>query len=648
MGTSKAVEHALELGRTGVGMSVWREAYEALKAVESDLPPEGLVYLARAAWWLARPDEAFPASEAAYHGFVAAGDDHAAGRQAVELFRKYGSVGQSAVSAAWRAKAGRHLEGAENCSEEGLVLYLAASESFDAGDWDKGREILERTIDIGERYGDSGLVARARMMQGIIEVEAGNIDRGMGLIGEAAASVTAGDVDPDTAGVVMCNAIATCWDMADFRSAAEWTDNARRWFERNDVPGYPGICRVRRAEIMTLSGDWDGAEAELLQAKEELERYNIVVYIAEAKYALGEIQLLRGDLDGALAYFKEANELGREPLPGFALVAAERGERDAAIATLKHALTGPGERMQRSRVLLPLVDLLIDAGDLEEAARTTSELESLATECKTGAMRAWAETARAACLAAEGSESDALARLDAAEGIWEDLKAPYEAASTRLRRAALRRSLGDHTGAGLDRDAAEAIFERLGAKGDLDRIRRTLRTESNAAPKARALMVTDIVGSTRLVEAMGDAAWTKLLAWHDRTLVHCIDQHHGQTIDRTGDGYLTTFNNTQEAASCAIEIQRTLARHRSEQGFAPSVRIGIHAASITDVDGSPAGAGVHRAARIGALADGDEILVSRQAANALEDSIPITGWRSEQIKGFNQPVEVGSLRWDSM
>ncbi|MEE9178687.1 MAG: hypothetical protein V3U46_09685, partial [Acidimicrobiia bacterium] len=125
MRTSKAVEHALELGRTGVGMSVWRAAYEALKAVENDLPPEGLMYLGRAAWWLARPDEAFPASEAAYHGFVAAGDDHAAGRQGVELFREYGHAGQSAVSAAWRAKADRHLEGAENCSEEGLLLYLS-------------------------------------------------------------------------------------------------------------------------------------------------------------------------------------------------------------------------------------------------------------------------------------------------------------------------------------------------------------------------------------------------------------------------------------------------------------------------------------------------------------------------------------------
>ncbi|MEE9297581.1 MAG: adenylate/guanylate cyclase domain-containing protein [Acidimicrobiia bacterium] len=647
MRTSKAVDHALELGRTGIGISAWGEAYEALKAVERDLPPEGLMYLSHAAWWIARLDEAFAASEAAYHGFVAAGDDYAAGRQAVELFREYAAAGQSAVAAAWRAKAGRHLEGAEDCAEEGLLLYLAAGESFNAGNWDQGREVLERTIDIGERYGDTSLVARARMLQGMIEVEAGNVERGMGLLGEAAASVTAGVVDPETAAVVMCNTIGTCWDMADFRSAAEWTDNARRWFERNDVPGYPGICRVRRAEIMTLSGDWDQAEAELHQAMDELERYDVVVYIAEANYALGEIYLARGDVDGALAYFKEANELGREPLPGFALVAAARGERDAAIVTLKRALTQPGERMQRSRVLLPLVDLLIEAGDLEEAVRTTSELESLAAECKTGAMRAWAETARAACLVAEGSTTDAVVLLDTADRIWEDLKVPYEVASTRLRRAVLRRSLGDHTGAELDLDAARAIFERLGAKPDLERLDRVSSAETPSGPEPRAVMVTDIVGSTRLVEAMGDAAWAKLLAWHDRTLVHIIEKHHGETIDRTGDGYLATFVDSPTAVSCAIDIQRALDRQRTDQGFAPSVRIGIHAAAITNVDGSPAGAEVHRATRIGALAAADEILISRQVTEALGPSIRVEGWRSEQVKGFDNPVEVGTLSWSS-
>jgi class 3 adenylate cyclase len=99
--------------------------------------------------------------------------------------------------------------------------------------------------------------------------------------------------------------------------------------------------------------------------------------------------------------------------------------------------------------------------------------------------------------------------------------------------------------------------------------------------------------------------------------------------------------------ACAIEIQRALDRHRSDHGFAPSVRIGIHAADISDVDGSPAGAEVHRAARIGALAGADEILISRAVARLLDVSITTDDWRSEEVKGFDRPVEVGRLPWRS-
>ncbi len=222
---------------------------------------------------------------------------------------------------------------------------------------------------------------------------------------------------------------------------------------------------------------------------------------------------------------------------------------------------------------------------------------------------------------------------------------PYEAASVRLRRGLLRRQLGEDTGAELDFDAARATFQQLGANPDLERVNLLSGIETNSGPRPRTVMVTDIVGSTRLASALGDQSWTKLLAWHDRTLVECIEEHLGETIDRTGDGYLVTFAEASAAVTCAIEIQRALDRHRTDYGFAPSVRIGIHAADISDLDGSPAGVEVHRAARIGALAGADEILISRHVAGLLDASISVADWRSEEIKGFDQPVDVGRLLW---
>ncbi|MEE8374728.1 MAG: adenylate/guanylate cyclase domain-containing protein [Acidimicrobiia bacterium] len=645
MSMSEAVEEAVELGRSALGISEWQRAYESLKAVEEHLPPEGLSLLSLTAYWTARTEESLAVGEAAYQAFVAIGDYLAAGRQALELGRDYSNSGESAVGAAWFSKAGRHLEGAKDCPEEALALYFKAVTSFDSGDFDEARKVLEETVAVADRFGDSSLSARARMLHGITEVQAGNSELGVGLLGEASASVTAGAVDPKTAGVVMCNTIGTCWDIADFKGASEWTNNATRWFERNDIPGIPGICRVRRAEIMTLRGDWDKAKSELHRAGEELERYEIVEYVAEVKYALGQIQLYRGDINEAVSSFKEANQLGKEPVPGLALVAASQGKRDTAIATLKQALTGPDERIPRSRVLLPLVELLVEAGEVDEAQEVSAELAALADECKTGAMRAWSDTAKAACLAASNSVADAVTLLDGANRIWEELKVPYEAASTRLRRGLLRQQLGENAGAELDFEAARATFEKLGASPDLERMNRMLNAETAIGLKPRAIMVTDIVGSTRLAEAMGDQAWTKLLTWHDHTLVDCIRRHNGGTIDRTGDGYLVTFDGVAAAIACAIEIQQALDQQRADHGFAPGVRIGIHTADITEIDGSPAGAEVHRAARIGALAGADEILISRQVSEVLDDSHPVDDWHSEQIKGFDQPVDVGHLTW---
>ncbi len=640
-----SMSDAVELGRSALGISEWQRAYESLKAVEDQLPPEGLAFLSLAAYWTARTEESLTVGEAAYQALVTTGDYLAAGRQALELSRDYHNSGESAVGAAWFSKAWRHLEGAKDCPEEALALYFKAVTRFDSGDFDEARKVLEETVVVADRFGDSSLSARARMLHGMTEVQAGNSELGVELLGEASASVTAGAVDPKTAGVVMCNTITACWDIADFRRASEWTNNATRWFERNDIPGIAGICRVRRAEIMTLRGDWDKAESELHRAGEELERYEIVEYVAEVKYALGQIQLYRGDVDGAVSSFKEANQLGKEPVPGLALVAASEGKRDAAIATLKQALTAPDERIPRSRVLLPLVELLVDAGEVDEAQEVSAELAALADECKTGAMRAWSDTAKAACLAASDSVNEAVTLLDGANRIWEELKVPYEAASTRLRRGLLRQQLGENAGAELDFEAAQATFEKLGALPDLEHMNRMLNAETDNGLKPRAIMVTDIVGSTRLAEAMGDQAWTKLLTWHDHTLVDCIRRHNGRTIDRTGDGYLVTFEGVAAAIACAIEIQQALDQQRADHGFAPGVRIGIHTADITEIDGSPAGAEVHRAARIGALANADEILISRQVSEVLDANHLVDDWHSEQIKGFDQPVDVGHLTW---
>ena len=157
-------------------------------------------------------------------------------------------------------------------------------------------------------------------------------------------------------------------------------------------------------------------------------------------------------------------------------------------------------------------------------------------------------------------------------------------------------------------------------------------------------MFTDIVGSTALVEAIGDEAWHDLLHWHDEALRRCIASNDGEEVHRTGDGFFVAFPDARTALACAIAIQRTLADHRRAHGFAPQVRIGVHGAEATRVGDDYEGAGVHAAARIGALAEGAEILSSVETIDGMGDLV--TGEpREVTLKGLAKPVRVVAVDW---
>jgi class 3 adenylate cyclase len=159
----------------------------------------------------------------------------------------------------------------------------------------------------------------------------------------------------------------------------------------------------------------------------------------------------------------------------------------------------------------------------------------------------------------------------------------------------------------------------------------------------KTFMFTDIVGSTQLVEALGDESWNTLLRWHDETLRALFAAHQGDEVSATGDGFFVGFDSPEAALACAVAIQRKLADHRRTQGFAPQVRIGVHASEATQVERNFRGKGVHEAARIAALAGAAEILASQTTAagTRYQTSNP----RTESLKGIAEPVEIVTIDW---
>jgi class 3 adenylate cyclase len=243
-----------------------------------------------------------------------------------------------------------------------------------------------------------------------------------------------------------------------------------------------------------------------------------------------------------------------------------------------------------------------------------------------------------------GDTEAAIASLRQGVRTWCEVDAPYEAAEARVRLARALSADGDDAGARLELKAAARAAEEIGAVVDLDIA--APRPEP-ATRTLRTFFFSDIVDSTRLAEAMGDATWEQLLRWHDRILRAEFARWRGEEVKHGGDGFFVAFRQPDDGIACATAIQRALARHRTDHGFAPTVRIGLHAGEATARDNDYFGSAVTRAARISAAAGAGEVLVSADLLGACELTTPVAGERILQLKGIAEPVPAVLIAWDA-
>jgi class 3 adenylate cyclase len=640
------VVDSLDAARAATTRFAWREAYDAYSSADrSTLTPEDLESFGEAAWWTGRLDDAIKYRERAYAGYSAAGEKLSAARLALTLSWDHEGRAAYAVSQGWYATAQRLLEGLPESVEHGRVVLVEALTAMMAeGDLGKATELFDRTFEIGTRIGDRDLQVLALSGKARALIMGGEVEKGLALHDEASAAAVCGELKPFSTGLVYCLTISSCQDVGDFRRAAEWTEAANRWCDQADVSGFPGTCRLHRAEIMRLRGDWPAAEAQAVAACEELRDFDRHI-TAGGYYEVGEIRRRRGDFAGAEEAYGTANEWGRNPQPGLGLLRLAEGKVDSAIAGITGALEEVEAPLHRLRALPALVEVAIAAGDLRTARSAADELERIVDSYKIGDRRtaafdATVHVSRGRILLAEKDWQGATRCLRKARDEWQRVGAPYETALARMLLARAIRGSGDEHGATVELEGALAGFERLGARLDEERAKELLgRLETR-----RTFLFTDIVDSTKLLETLGDDKWRRLLARHDALVREAIAEHGGEIVKKTGDGFFASFENPKAAVEAAIAIQRAL----GDEIVAPDVRIGAHTGEAfrTGPDASDyGGQGVHVAARIGAAAGAGEILVSRETLDGVATGFRLSEPRAETLKGFAQPVEVVSVDW---
>ncbi|MDG1086197.1 MAG: adenylate/guanylate cyclase domain-containing protein [Acidimicrobiales bacterium] len=138
------------------------------------------------------------------------------------------------------------------------------------------------------------------------------------------------------------------------------------------------------------------------------------------------------------------------------------------------------------------------------------------------------------------------------------------------------------------------------------------------------IMFSDIESSTEHALRSGDHRWYEILTWHNQLVEQQVAAHAGFIVKNQGDGFMITFNSARRAIICASEIQQALHRQAvADPVNAVRIRIGMHTGeAIRQDSGDLFGRHVIIAARVGAMAEGGQILVSsivREIASARGD-----------------------------
>jgi class 3 adenylate cyclase len=628
----------------------WPEAHDLFAAVDQALGADDLERFGEAAWWLARLEEAISLRERAYSAYVHAGDRLGAARVALWLFLDYSSRLRYTLSTGALARAERQLADEPEGPVHGQLLVMRSFVAVEQGEHDDALAFAQQAEEIGHAHHDDDLLSLAYLTRGRTLVDRGDVEQGMEQLDRATLAAVAGELSPFATGVVYCASITACTQLADYGRASEWTEAAERWCEQQAVDsGFPGTCRVYRAEIKRFEGNWRQAEEEARRAAHELE--GSFIDVAGAAYnEIGELRLRTGDLDGAESAFQSAHELGHEAQPGLSLLLLAKGREEVAAHSIREALDNPFlQPLGRAKLLPARVEVELAAGHLDEARAAAEEFAALADTYRGPSPVRLAQklSVRAAVALAAEDLDVALDQARRALGTWRQVRSPYEVARSRLLLARVHQARGDRQSATLEAESAKRAFERLGAAPDAERAALVADGPATGGHVTSALLFTDIVTSTSLLDALGDDAWNDLVRWHDRVLRELFRAFGGEEVDHAGDGFFVVFDTASAALDCATAVQRRLEEHRREHGFAPQVRIGVHATEAIRDGDEYRGIGVHEAARIASLAGAGEVLASKAALEAAGGDVPTGDGRTVRLKGIPHPIDIASVTWQA-
>jgi tetratricopeptide (TPR) repeat protein len=464
----------VERGHAAAARGDWQNAFALLLEADAagGLPAADLPVLGEVAYADGHLDVTIEAWERAHAACLKADQPVAAAGAAVRVaMHLLFDTALMAPVRGWLSRAEGLLEGREETPEHAWFAVVRAYERMLTGDLAGAHRWARQGIDVGARNAPAaaaiGGVAEARLL--ILD---GDVEPGLALLDEAGAVALSGNLDPVSTGIVYCELVCALQGLAQYDLAEEWTEAMERWCETNTVGSLHGRCRVHRAEILRLRGACSEAESQALRACEEL-RVQLRRELGWPLNELGRIRLHLGDIAGAEDALLAAHRAGWDPQPSLALVRLAQGDAGTASASIRDALDRPmrlpskerppNNDLQRAPLLEALVEIEIEAGDTGRAGSAADELNDIAARYPSKALAASAALARGRVRLADGDAAGAEQSFSESVRLWNEVGAPYEAASARLGLAEAHAASGSEYRATLERQAARTILDGIQA-----------------------------------------------------------------------------------------------------------------------------------------------------------------------------------------
>lgn len=397
---------------------------------------------------------------------------------AITLSGLYFERGQAAIAKGWLAQADDWAAETQDPATTALVLWMKSKVAAFDGEPEQALSLADAAYAVVRHKDAVTIEALSLVYRGFYRLCLGDTRAGLADQDHAATlALSSNDLDPVMGGILYCNILWASRMFGDWARADQWTLGYQKFCSESGME-LTGSCQLHRSEVLGVRGSLGEALSRIQDSLKRLSS-DAPWSIGDANRVLGDILSGIGDEDAALEAYDRAYSFGWDPEPGRAMLLLERGEAEAAYASLERSLIGKSWwTLQRRGILFAHLALMAaHTGRHQQALDLIDELSGSPDRWPMPSIRALSNEAQAVLALSRQDCRTAIQHLHLARQLWSSIDGRVQVVRLRLGIAKLQLERLDIHGAMSEVHAAELVASELGSpklQSQCDALRRDI------------------------------------------------------------------------------------------------------------------------------------------------------------------------------